>query len=86
MLTGTHELQFGVGRRRTHIDVLGIAEVREQRRQPTRLLDRRDHVQVGVVARTELDGTAMLAHAQTAQQPQGDAFGARRVDQLASFV
>jgi hypothetical protein len=57
--------------------VLGISEAGEQRHQPTRLPAVGDHVQIGVVTLAELNGITVLAHGQAAEQPQGQALGAR---------
>jgi len=45
-----------------------------------------DHVQIGVVALAEFECAAVLAHTQAAEQPKGDALGARRVDEPAALV
>ena len=86
VLTGAHELQLAVGRRRAHLEVLTVAEALEQLSQPARLFGGRDHVQVGVVTRAELEGVAVLTHAQAAEQAQRKALGAGRVDQPTGLV
>jgi hypothetical protein len=75
---------LGVGRR--HSELLRIAAAGEQRHQRPCLLGTGDHVEVGVVALAEHVRAAVLAHRQTAEQPQREALRARSVDQAAAFV
>ena len=80
------ELHFLTGRRRPHLVVLGVSKAGEQRGQVSRLLRRRDHVEVRVVTLAQLVGPAVFAHGQSAEQAQGDAPGTRCIDQPAALV